>query len=53
MGDYLELVINSSGGLINEGIQFYNIIQEKFYGRTVADLNNMGYSMGALLFVHG
>ncbi|NPA61657.1 MAG: hypothetical protein GXO06_05185 [Epsilonproteobacteria bacterium] len=49
-GDYLELVINSSGGLINEGQQFYNIIQEKFYGRTVAYLNNMGYSMGALLF---
>jgi len=48
--DYLELIINSTGGLINEGQQFYNLIQEKFYGRTVAYLDNQGYSMGALLF---
>ncbi len=48
--DYLELMINSGGGLVNEGQQFYNIIQEKFYKRTIAYLDNMGYSMGALLF---
>jgi ATP-dependent protease ClpP protease subunit len=48
--DYLELVINSGGGLVNEGQQFYNLIQEKFYGRTVAYLDNKGYSMGASLF---
>ncbi|SFV63837.1 ATP-dependent Clp protease proteolytic subunit [hydrothermal vent metagenome] len=48
--DYLELVINSGGGIILEGQQFYNLIQEKFYRRTVAYLDNYGYSMGALLF---
>jgi len=48
--DYLELVINSGGGIVLEGQQFYNLIQEKFYGRTVAYLDNYGYSMGALLF---
>lgn len=48
--DYLELVINSGGGLVLEGQQFYNLIQEKFYKRTVAYLDNYGYSMGALLF---
>ncbi len=34
--DYLELMINSGGGLVNEGQQFYNLIQEKFYKRTVS-----------------
>ena len=48
--DILELRINSSGGLVNEGKQFYNLIQEKFYGRTVAYLDNHAYSMGALMF---
>ena len=48
--DILELRINSSGGLINEGKQFYNLIQEKFYGRAVAFLDNHAYSMGALIF---
>ena len=48
--DYLELMINSGGGLVNEGQQFYNLIQEKFYKRTVSYLDNKGYSMGALLF---
>lgn len=48
--DVLELRINSSGGLVNEGKQFYNLIQEKFYHRSVAYLDNKGYSMGALLF---
>jgi len=48
--DTLELVINSHGGLVFEGKQFYNLIQENFYGRTTAYLDNIGYSMGALLF---
>jgi len=48
--DILELRINSSGGLVNEGKQFYNLIQEKFHQRTVAYLDNHGYSMGALMF---
>ncbi len=48
--DILELRINSGGGLVNEGKQFYNLIQEKFYGRTVAFLDNHAYSMGALMF---
>ena len=48
--DYLELMINSGGGIILEGQQFYNLIQEKFHKRTVAYLDNYGYSMGALLF---
>ncbi len=48
--DYLEFMISSGGGMVLEGQQFYNLIQEKFYGRTVAYLDNHGYSMGALLF---
>ncbi len=48
--DYLELMINSGGGLVNEGQQFYNLMQDKFYGRTISYLDNKGYSMGALLF---
>ena len=48
--DYLEFMINSGGGFVQEGMQFYNIIQEKFSGRTVAYLDNYGYSMGAMLF---
>ena len=48
--DYLELMINSGGGLVLEGQQFYNLIQERFFKRTVAYLDNYGYSMGALLF---
>ncbi|NPA27556.1 MAG: hypothetical protein GXN91_00700 [Epsilonproteobacteria bacterium] len=48
--DYLVLRINSGGGLILEGQQFYNVIQEKFYNRVIAYLDNYGYSMGALLF---
>ena len=48
--DVLELVIDSGGGFVNEGMQFFNIMLEKFPGRTVAYLNNKGYSMGAMLF---
>ena len=48
--DVLEFMIDSGGGFVNEGMQFYNIIQERFSGRTVAYLDNKGYSMGAMLF---
>jgi ATP-dependent protease ClpP protease subunit len=48
--DQLELWINSGGGLVKEGQQFFNIMLEKFNNRTTAYLDNMGYSMGALLF---
>ena len=48
--DILEFMIDSGGGFVNEGMQFYNIMQEKFHGRTVAYLDNKGYSMGAMLF---
>lgn len=48
--DELEIRINSGGGSVNEGIQFYNLMREKFKGRTRAYLDNHGYSMGALLF---
>jgi len=48
--DYLELRINSRGGFVVEGQQFYNIIQEKFQDKVIAYLDNIGYSMGALLF---
>ena len=48
--DVLEFMIDSGGGFVNEGMQFYNIMREKFCGRTVAYLDNKGYSMGAMLF---
>jgi len=48
--DELELIISSGGGSILEGQQFFNIMLEKFAGRTTAYLDNHGYSMGALLF---
>ncbi len=48
--DRLELIIDSNGGFVNEGMQFFNIIIEKFPNRTTAYLDNHGYSMGALLF---
>jgi ATP-dependent protease ClpP protease subunit len=48
--DKLEFRINSGGGFVNEGQQFYNLIHEKFHDRTTAYLDNHGYSMGALLF---
>ena len=48
--DTLELIIDSNGGIVNEGMQFFNIMLEKFPDRTTAYLDNHGYSMGALLF---
>jgi len=48
--DHIEFKISSGGGMVLEGQQFYNLIQEKFNGRTTAYLDNHGYSMGALLF---
>jgi len=51
--DKLEIRINSSGGFVNEGKQFYNLMNEKFHNRTITYLDNHGYSMGALLFCMG
>jgi len=51
--DRLELRINSNGGMVNEGAQFWSIIKNKFNGRTTTILDNKGYSMGALTFLFG
>jgi ATP-dependent protease ClpP protease subunit len=51
--DTLELRINSRGGLVNEGSQFYSIIKNKFYNKTTTVLDSCGYSMGALTFCMG
>lgn len=51
--DHLELRINSDGGSVTEGQQFFNIILEKFCENTTTFLDNHGYSMGALLFCMG
>jgi len=51
--DQLEFRISSNGGSILEGQQFFNLILEKFSGRTTTYLDNHGYSMGALLFCMG
>jgi ATP-dependent protease ClpP protease subunit len=40
--DKLELRINSNGGKVNEGSQFYSIIKNKFNGRTTTVLDNKG-----------
>lgn len=51
--DELILRINSLGGIIKEGKSFYNVIKNKFKGRTTTILDNAGYSMGALTFCMG
>ena len=51
--DTLELRINSRGGLVNEGSQFYSVIKNKFKGKTTTILDSCGYSMGALTFCMG
>ena len=51
--DTLELRINSGGGFVNEGSQFYTLINNKFNGRTTTILDSRGYSMGALVFCMG
>ncbi len=51
--DKLHIRINSGGGFVNEGKQFYNLMNEKFHKRTTTFLDNHGYSMGALLFCMG
>jgi len=53
LDDKLEIRINSGGGFVNEGKQFYNLMNEKFHNRTTTYLDNHGYSMGALLFCMG
>ncbi len=51
--DTLELRINSWGGIVKEGQNFFNIINNKFKGRTTTILDSAGYSMGALTFLMG
>ena len=51
--DTLELRINSRGGLVNEGSQFYSIIKNKFKNRTTTILDSCGYSMGGINLLHG
>ena len=51
--DTLELRINSWGGIVKEGQNFFNIINNKFKGRTTTILDSAGYSMGTLLFCSG
>ena len=51
--DTLELRINSWGGSVKEGQNFFNIVRSKFNGRTTTVLDSAGYSMGALLFCCG
>lgn len=51
--DTLELRINSWGGFVKEGQNFFNVIRNKFNGRTTTILDSAGYSMGALLFCCG
>ena len=51
--DELELRINSWGGIVKEGQNFYNIIENKFPGRTTTILDSAGYSMGALMMCMG
>ena len=51
--DTLEIRISSGGGDITEGMSLYNIITNKFNGRTTTILDSYGYSMGALTFCMG
>ena len=51
--DKLELRIHSYGGSVHEGEQFYNLIKNKFNGRTTTILDSCAYSMGALIFLSG
>jgi len=51
--DELELRINSWGGLVKEGQNFYNVIKNKFNGRTTTILDSAGYSMGAIAMCLG
>lgn len=51
--DTLELRIHSNGGYVSEGFQFYNLIKNRFIGRTTTILDSKGYSMGATLFCMG
>lgn len=51
--DILEIRISSPGGYVYEGEILFNLIMEKFYGRTVTVLDPNGYSMGALTYCMG
>jgi len=51
--DRLELIINSHGGLVHEGMQFFNLIKNEFKGRVTTILDNKAYSTGAMIFCCG
>ena len=51
--DIFEVRIDSPGGYIKEGLTIYNLMKEKFTGRSVTYLDSTAYSMGALLFSMG
>jgi len=51
--DKLELRINSWSGSVKEGQNFFNIIENKFSGRTTTILDSASYSMGALTMCMG
>ncbi len=48
--DILEIRINSKDSFIDEIEQIFNLIYEKFYGRTVAFLDNHASSIDTILF---
>ncbi len=48
--DLLEFIIHSSGGIVTQGKQLWNVINNKFKGRTTSTLDTKGFSMGAILF---
>lgn len=48
--DEICLEISSNGGLVDELLTLYNIVTNRFKGRSTAILNNHGYSAGAMAF---
>jgi len=49
----VTIFIHSYGGSIAEGQRFQNIINNDFKNKSTTYLDNMGYSMGAMLFTFG
>jgi ATP-dependent protease ClpP protease subunit len=48
--DEICLEISSNGGLVDELLTLYNIVTNRFKGRSTSILNNHGYSAGAMAF---
>jgi len=49
----LDIYINSNGGSIREGLIFHNILTNEFPNAVTTYLDDIGYSMGAMLFTLG